>query len=128
MRLIDADQMLVDESEAYLCVQTREDISPITQGINSVVHRKIQQLIADTPTVDAVEVVRCQDCVHAVPLDRNCELSTSLYMHCCLWRGDETKNVWHKYKKYYKDYSLVERDDFCSMGERLDRKDGADNE
>ena len=66
-----------------------------------------------------VEVVRCKDCVHAVPLDRNCELSASLYMHCGLWRGDETKNVWHKYKRYYKDYSLVFRDDFCSAGERI---------
>lgn len=32
--------------------QTSGKISPITQGVNSVVHRKIQQLIADTPTVD----------------------------------------------------------------------------
>ena len=64
MRLIDADEMLANESEAYMSVQTREDVSPITQGLNSVVHRKIQQLIADTPTVDAVEVVRCRDCVH----------------------------------------------------------------
>lgn len=84
-----------------------------------------RKLMVDAPACDVVEVVRCQDCVHAVPLDRNCELSTSLYMHCCLWRGDETKNVWHKYKKYYKDYSLVYRDDYCSAGVR---EDGADNE
>lgn len=77
-----------------------------------------------TSAGNIVEVVRCQDCVHAVPLDRNCELSTSLYMHCGLWRGDETKNVWHKYKKYYKDYSLVYREDFCSAGEKIDGKDG----
>ncbi len=65
-------------------------------------------------------VVRCQNCVHAEPLDRNCELSTTHYMHCKLWRGEETKNVWHKYKKYYKDYSLVERDGFCSDGAKMD--------
>lgn len=52
MRLIDADEMAVQESEAYLKVNTREDVSPITQGINSVVHRKIQELIANTPTID----------------------------------------------------------------------------
>lgn len=63
-------------------------------------------------------VVRCGDCVHSQPLDRNCEISVSLYMHCGLLRGEETKNVWHKYKKYYKDYSIVERDDYCSYGER----------
>lgn len=75
------------------------------------------------PTIDAVELVRCHDCVHAVPLERNCELNTCLYMHCNLWRGDETKNVWHKYKRFYKDYSLVEHDDFCSYGERKDNND-----
>ena len=69
---------------------------------------------------DLVEVVRCQNCVHAEPLDRNCEISTCHYMHCKLYRGEETKNVWHKYKKYYKDYSLVERDGFCSDGAKLD--------
>lgn len=52
MRLIDANIMAEDESEAYLKAQTSGKISPITQGINSVVHRKIQQLIADTPTID----------------------------------------------------------------------------
>ena len=72
------------------------------------------------PTVDAVEVVRCQNCVHAEPLDRNCEINTCNYMHCKLYRGEETKNVWHKYKKYYKDYSLVERDGFCSDGAKMD--------
>lgn len=51
-RLIDANIMAQDESEAYLKAQTSGQISPITQGLNSVVHRKIQQLIADTPTID----------------------------------------------------------------------------
>ena len=78
--------------------------------------------IVDAPTVDAVEVVRCQNCVHAEPLDRNCELSTTHYMHCKLWRGEETKNVWHKYKKYYKDYSLVGRDGYCDAGAKMDLK------
>lgn len=51
-RLIDANMMAVEESEAYMSAQTSGKINPITQGVNSVVHRKIQQLIADTPTVD----------------------------------------------------------------------------
>ena len=51
-RLIDANKMAVEESEAFMSAQISGQISPITQGINSVVHRKIQQLIADTPTVD----------------------------------------------------------------------------
>ena len=86
----------------------------------------VKAAIENAPTADVVEVVRCQDCAHAEPLDRNCEISTSLYMHCKLWRGDHTRNVWHKYKKYYKDYSLVMRDGYCSDGEKMDGKGDAE--
>ena len=69
-------------------------------------NEKLCRELCGTSTGNIVEVVRCQDCVHAVPLDRNCELSTSLYMHCGLWRGEETNYVWHKYKRYYKNLFL----------------------
>lgn len=61
MRLMDADQMAVDESEAYMSaqVQITEDLKWL---VNFAAHSKIQRLIADTPTVDAVPVVRCRDC------------------------------------------------------------------
>lgn len=57
MRLIDADKMAVDESEAYLYAQSRIK-DEMTRSVNAVVHTKIQQLIANTPTVDAAEVLR----------------------------------------------------------------------
>ena len=63
MRLGDLDEMATIESEAYMSAQIKLD-NPITQGLNSVVHRKIQKLIADTPTIDAVPVVRCWECKH----------------------------------------------------------------
>lgn len=62
MRLIDADEMAINESEAYMKVNAREDIDPRTREANYLVHWKIQRLIADTPTVDAVPVVRCKNC------------------------------------------------------------------
>lgn len=62
MRLIDADLMATDESEAYLNAQS-VITDNATKIVNEVVHRKIQMLIADTPTVDAVPVVRCKDCM-----------------------------------------------------------------
>lgn len=63
MRLIDADQMAVDESEAYMSaqVQITDDLKWL---VNFAAHSKIQRLIADTPTVDAVPVVRCKDCIY----------------------------------------------------------------
>lgn len=66
---------------------------------------------------DFIEVVRCKDCEHAIELDKHCEINR-LYRHCELLRGEETINVWHKYKKYYKDYSIVAPEDFCSYGLR----------
>lgn len=61
MRLIDADQMAMEESEAYMSaqVQITDDLKWL---VNFSAHSKIQKLIADTPTVDAVPVVRCKDC------------------------------------------------------------------
>ena len=61
IRLIDVDKFLIDESEAYISTQNRINDS-LTRKVNLVVHKKIQKLIADAPTVDAVEVVRCKDC------------------------------------------------------------------
>lgn len=64
MRLIDADKMAVDELAAFIYAQAKiTDV--VNRDINSIVHKKIQRLIADTPTVgDAVQVVRCKDCEH----------------------------------------------------------------
>ena len=64
MRLIDADKMAVDESEAYMSAQGQitDDLKWL---VNFAAHSKIQRLIADTPTVDAVPVVRCSDCEHS---------------------------------------------------------------
>lgn len=76
--------------------------------------------IRNCPTADVVEVVRCKDCVHSTELDKHCEINRSAYRHCKMWRGEEERDVWHSYKKYRKDYSIVELDGFCDMGERRD--------
>lgn len=98
-RLIDADLMALEESEAYMKVQTSGSVSPVTYGINSVVHRKIQELIASAPTVDAVEVVRCKDCDWYRE-----DGSICVNAHCS--------------KSYYG--CRVRQDQFCSYGERKD--------
>ena len=64
MRLIDADKMATDELAAFISAQAKIADEALRM-VNSIVHEKIQRLIADTPTVeDAVQVVRCKDCVH----------------------------------------------------------------
>lgn len=54
MRLVDADQMAADENEAYMnaSLLVKDNVN---SGINYVVHKKIQRLIADTPTADPVK-------------------------------------------------------------------------
>lgn len=56
MRLIDADEMAMNESEAYMSAQVKLGFDSLTAQVNSIVHAKIQQLIADTPTIDAEPV------------------------------------------------------------------------
>ncbi len=89
----------------------------ILRGTQSLING-ILELIKKQPAADVVEVVRCKDCKFATELDKHCDINRTAYKHCSLWRGDETRNVWHKYKKYYKDYSIVSLDDFCSCAER----------
>ena len=51
MRLIDADRMAVDELAAFISAQAKI-ADAANRDINSIVHAKIQRLIADTPTVE----------------------------------------------------------------------------
>ena len=124
MGLIDAEEALRLFGEEYektkeLIHNGETQLDSLAEGFTEAYHI-IKYVL---PTVDAVSVVRCQDCINAEPLERNCEVNANFYMHCRLWRGEECKNVWHKYKRYYRDYSLVKHDDFCSSGER---KEGAE--
>jgi hypothetical protein len=101
MRLIDADQMAVDESEAYMSaqVQITDDLKWL---VNFAAHSKIQKLIADTPTVDAVPVVRCKDCKHY-------DMGVCLKIYS---DGNVHPEAWQSRRP----------DDFCSYGERKNVK------
>ncbi len=57
MRLIDAD-----EFEAAL-ENTEYDISPAYEP-DGYSHKLICEVLEETPTVDAVPVVRCRECIH----------------------------------------------------------------
>lgn len=77
-RLIDADLMAAEETGAFISAQA-QITDTATRLVNEVVHKKIQMLLADAPTIDidrptrsqfkrmAVqlgyeEVVHCRDC------------------------------------------------------------------
>lgn len=102
-----------DNADPDICESYPDGYSDWGFGMENV-----RDVIRGVPAADVAPVVRCRDCINAEPLERNCEVNANFYMHCRLWRGEECKNVWHKYKRYYRDYSLVQHDDFCSSGER----------
>ena len=62
-KFINADRMLVEESEAYMNAQLGLP-DETTMLINELVHKKIQMLLAAAPEEDAVPVVRCNHCKH----------------------------------------------------------------
>lgn len=88
-RLIDADKINYHEHTECMGHGDFETIRTITD-----------KEIAEIPTVDAVEVVRCRECKYHE------DTSVTEYEHCCLL----SKTVRHN--------------DFCSYG---DRKEGAGN-
>ncbi len=77
-KYINADEMLSDESEAYMRAQTKVT-DDATYLVNHVVHMKLQKLLYDAPAADVREVrrgkwensksgldfIRCSEC-HAV--------------------------------------------------------------
>ena len=67
--------------------------------------------IANAPTVDTVEVVRCRECKHAVEIEK--DYISALFIdgtkQCELGRADTLFG-----------YSITTNDGFCDSGERKD--------
>ena len=90
MRLVDADEAIINFGFEW------NDIPPTRE--------EFVRFLKKQPTVDAVPVVRCKDCLNGT----FCLNSQGAeYVDCML-----------------DDYSVRKPDDFCSYGER---KEGADN-
>ena len=74
---------------------------------------QIGYLLDACPTVDAVEVVRCKDCIH-----RRC--------HSCYREVDRIEELMAKkgviFAHNAPTYSITNWDDFCSCGERKDNE------
>lgn len=58
-RLIDADLMAAEETGAFISAQA-QITDTATRLVNEVVHKKIQMLLADAPTVDIDRPTRSQ--------------------------------------------------------------------
>ena len=77
--------------------------------------KSAEKAVNAIPAADVAPVVRCVKCKYGLPLKAHAD---GVYgLNCALGRGEEVKNVWHKYSKHYEDYSLVDADGFCDQGE-----------
>ena len=84
MRLIDADKMAVEELAAFISAQAKIT-DAANRDINSIVHEKIQRLIADT-----VQLVRYKDCPYFEPawidsLLGRCTQAKAWHENRCTW-------------------------------------------
>lgn len=97
MRLIDADELLEKFTDEYLC-----NVAP-----------KHLQIIRSAPTVEAVKVVRCKNCLAAMELkDGAKNYFQPECLLCGMGRGDPSMG-----------YSVVLPDDFCSDGIYIEQED-----
>lgn len=104
MRPIDADAIrkrLIDRqiTDAFFNPVQRQEIGCIVG------------MVDEAPTIDAVPVVRCKDCVWAKPYERN----DGLVGYYCQHRG-HTFQYGTNWERLFE--PIKEADDFCSYGER----------
>lgn len=95
MRLIDADALMdkVDESQHENPHTLARD-----RAMHTHEHNHFLVMISQAPTIDAVPVVRCEDCKH--------------FAHC-----EEVEGVsWTGFCNYGEFHT--DEEDFCSRGER----------
>lgn len=97
MRLIDADKLL-EIYKKWIPELLSEEDEGDRRGVETCI-----AVLEDMPTMDAVEVVRCKDCLY----------SRERYGHIECIHGVSYRNTWNK------------PDFYCSYGER---KEGADND
>jgi hypothetical protein len=99
-RLIDANALLekMEHASTDVCADYGDGFCE--HGYSTQLFRL---MVSETPTVDAVEVVRCKDCVHYVNL-----LCSGSDYRCSIFSGC-----------YDRPYP-TNADDFCSYGERKD--------
>lgn len=99
MRLIDADEF-EDALE-----NTEYDISPAYEP-DGYSHRLICKVLEETPTVDAVPVVRCRDCIAFEEIGKHpTNNGGTPFGYCYHWQYEQGMSP-----------NEVDGDDFCSYG------------
>lgn len=103
VRYIDANKLMSD-----LCLRSCENREKrFDNDAAADEDLSIVEMIKKIPVVDAVEVVRCRDCMHAIPIPKECRMYVNVHTMCAIGRG----NLEHS-----TGISTVHPNDFCSDG------------
>lgn len=124
MRLIDADALYEKvaewEAQALHMVEMTmhdEDNAEWKRWSTILTERSAFKFdVADAPTIDAVPIVRCQECAHAPVVDGQCEDGFDIKFPDEICPCQCTGDGWYNY--------IPDPNWFCADGKR---KDGADN-
>lgn len=110
MKLIDAEKLVP------LLAAWQRALSSGSSHTDAVISGTLQgviDLIVAAPCADAEPVVRCRDCMNAMPLsDAERRIFVDECMVCSMGRGDLTLG-----------YSIVEPADFCNSGIRKEAEE-----
>ena len=103
------EKRLIYVDEVIRAMQTVMSEEPNQNSLGCRVFAEIIKGLELTPTVDAVEVVRCKDCKHGV-WDEDEQMWTCVYSA----EFDDDISEWFGF------YEFNEGEHFCSRGERKD--------
>lgn len=110
MRLIDADALMK---------VIREHDYPLRSHFNSTDNGMftigVQQAVDDAPTIDAVPVVRCGECVNAKRIDKNESVYTCTHPQ---WTRRLHKGTFEESQLFHG----LDGNDFCSYGAKKEEQ------
>lgn len=114
-----SDTVLLNKGDIVKAIDKLAAESLFNDGDDALISAScIKRICEQLPQISLnSNLVRCENCIYATPLEKHCVYSSKIYLNCSLGRGDFVQNVWHKYTKKYRDYSLVDKSGFCDCGE-----------
>lgn len=80
----------------------------------------VEMVMKDTPTIDAVEVVRCRDCDFSRPVYQENGSVFEGPLHCFNGRG-------YQMNTFGREYSVISPNNFCASGRRKMDAEGMNN-
>lgn len=118
------DAIYIKKDEILNVVDTLAADSVFANGDDSLISTNdLKEHLQGLPALSfSKTLVNCKNCEYSEPIEKHSVYDAQKYLHCRLLRGESVTNVWHRYTKKYRDYSLVAMEGFCDSGIARDDK------